>query len=96
MHDKIKILDIDEKQETFVVRFEVPGHHYNQNYPKRLAHSFPLREHLLEKKGNGDYVFEKTLEKNYLKDKEQEKEKSKVSSKLDKVKGDVRGKEKKF
>lgn len=92
MHDEIDILDIDEKHNSFVVVFEVPGKHYDQDYPKRLSHSFPLEPHLLEKNGNGDYEFEKILRKNYLNDGRKREKAKKVKDKLGDVGKEVKGK----
>ncbi len=91
MYDEIKILDIEKKTNSFQVVFEVPGRHYNQDYPKRLTHSFPLEPHLLEQNEHGDFEFEKTLRRNYLKtrgDDEKETEaKKRVKDAREKVKG---------
>jgi len=92
MHDKIKILDIEKKTNTFTVTFEVPGKHYDQSYPKRLKHSFPLEPHLLEKNSSGDYEFEKSLKKNYLKDDDTREKEKKVEEKLGSVRNDVKDK----
>ena len=95
MHDEIKILDIEEKTNTFTVWFEVPGEHYNQGFPKRLTHSFPMEPHLLEKNSNGDYEFEKILEKNYLKTGGEEQKKRDCCSRISEAKKEVKGKVKK-
>lgn len=92
MHDEIEILDIEEKAESFKIIFEVPGDKYDQNYPKRLSHSFPLKDSYFQELENGKKRYEKILEKNYLKtsegdEKREKKAREKVSEHKDKIQG---------
>ena len=93
MHDELEILDVNEKATTFEVKFEVPGEKYGQSYPKRLTHSFPLKDKFFEEVDNHFKRFEKILVNNYLKTSEAEKEQEvKAREKVEQVKSDVRGK----
>lgn len=82
MHDEIEILDIEEKPETFKVVFEVPGDKYDQNYPKRLSHTFPLKDSYFREVGNGKKRYEKILEKNYVKKSEEDKKREEKARKM--------------
>lgn len=94
MHDKLEILDIEEKADTFEVVFEVPGGKFGQSYPKRLTHSFPLKDHFFEEVNEqGERRFEKILKKNYLKTSDKEKERErKGREKVKELKEKFRGK----
>jgi hypothetical protein len=96
MHDKLKILDIEEKTNSFRVHFEVPGHHYNQDFPKRLAHDFPYNDKFLDDVSlNGETVkrFEEYLVDNYIKDEESKKQRDNCCKKIENVKSNVKGRE---
>lgn len=93
MHDEIEILDIEEKPESFRVVFEVPGDKYNQNYPKRLSHSFPLKDSYFKEVEDGKKRYEKILEKNYCKTcQEDEEREEKARKKISEEKNRARGK----
>jgi len=93
-YDSIKILDIEETRDGNRLKavFEVPGHHFNQSYPKRLTHTFPKKNSYFEKVDDGKRRYEKILEKTYLKDNIFDKEKEKVDKELDKIKDEAQGK----
>lgn len=92
MHDEIKILDIEKKTKSFEVIFEVPGHHYNQDYPKRLKHSFNMQPKLLEKDENEDFIFEQHLRKHYLKTEKDKNKEEQVQRRIENSKKEVQGK----
>lgn len=93
-HEKMTILDVEQKNNSFTVVFEVPGKHYNQDYPKRLSHSFPKEPGLLEKDDSGRYGFEDILERNYLRTEEDRERERQVDQQLGDVAEDVKGKTK--
>lgn len=97
MHDKIEILDIERENDHFTVVFEVPGEHYDQDYPKRLKHGFPLRERFFKKvelaDGEEAFNFEKYLVNSYVDTEEDKKRKQKAAQKLENNKDELKNKE---
>lgn len=92
-HEKLEVLDIEEKVDSFKVVFEVPGAPYGQDYPKRLSHTFPLKDSYFEKLDNGQKRFEKILIKNYCKTSEKEKkQEDNARSKIKEMKKEMKGK----
>lgn len=92
-HTELEILDIEEKTDSFRVVFEVPGEPYGQDYPKRLSHSFPLKDSYFKELPNGQKRFEKILAKNYCKTCEEEKEQEeKARSQIKDMKKQFKGK----
>ena len=89
MHDEIEILDVEKGAENFKVVFEVPGAKYDQNYPKRLSHSFPLKEHFFREDQDGVKRWEKVLRKNYVGDSKKDDE---IKNKVDDVRNNLQGK----
>lgn len=92
-HEELEILDIEEKSDSFKVVFEVPGEAYGQSYPKRLSHSFPLKDSYFKEVENGKKRFEKILEKNYCKTCEEDINKEKKArKKISDIREQVKGK----
>ena len=96
MHEKLTILGVEEGVDRFRVVFEVPGESYGQDYPKRLRHSFPMRDKFFDdvELSDGSVVkrFEQYLMNAYLKDADQEKEKEKCCEKIQACKDELCGK----
>lgn len=69
-YDEIKILDVEKTSDGRLrVPFEVPGYHFDQNYPKRLSHTFQSVDKFTEKVDDqGTRRFEKILKNIYVKD----------------------------
>lgn len=95
MHDELEILDVEKKTGTFQVVFEVPGKHYDQSYPKRLRHTFQLREKWFEEveldSGESVNRFEKYLIDNYLESGEVREERGRAEKRLEESRGNVKG-----
>lgn len=95
MHNEIKILDLEKHATTFRVVFEVPGKYYNQDYPERIRHTFPLDSKWFQDvKEDGHELkrFEEYLIDNYIEDQEKKKKKQDALNKIEDVRNSVKNK----
>lgn len=70
--DDINVLEKDTNPDdpnAFTPKFELPGEHYNQDYPKRLRHNFPDQDKwtkLVEVDGKEVPRWKKYIKDHYL------------------------------
>jgi hypothetical protein len=92
-YDEVKILDAEETEDGRLrVPFEVPGHHFNQSYPKRLSHCFVEVDKFLEVVDDqGTRRFEKILKDIYLADNSEDTSRDSSSSDIEEVRAEIEG-----
>lgn len=92
-YDEVKILDAEETDDGRLrVPFEVPGHHFNQSYPKRLSHCFAEVDKFLEViDDQGTRRFEKILKDIYLADGSGDSVDESRSNDIQEVKAEIEG-----
>lgn len=93
-YDKLEILDVEKTRDEgrFKVTFEVPGKHFNQDYPKRLSHTFPKQKKFFEEVENGLKRYEKIVRDLYLADSDNRKERGEADAKIEEAKKHSKGK----
>jgi len=95
-YEEIKILDLEESDDgrKIIVPFEVPGKHFNQNYPKRLTHEFEKKPSLFDivNEETGLKRYQDILKNLYVEKEDDRKKRSEAEAHLQDEKKQVRGK----